>query len=173
MKFYCEDCGIVEDFEHKVVTRTYEIKGQQITSDVSIKVCAICGQELSGDGLIDEELKIFRDKYRESNGLLTSAQIKKIRSQMKLTQREFAVLLGMGEKTITRYELGQIQEVAMDNLMRMGNTIEYINMVIEKRDIDITLKEKLKKYKSAVAKNNVEWKPIKMEGKSYGKYEAA
>lgn len=61
------------------------------------------------------------DAYRKKNNLLTSFEIKKIRSKYKLTQSELAFLLGLGEITITRYETKQIQETSNDTMLREIN----------------------------------------------------
>ena len=49
-------------------------------------------------------------------------EIKKIRKKYNLTQSAFSKLLGFGEKTITRYENGSIQDLAHDNLIRLMNS---------------------------------------------------
>ena len=61
------------------------------------------------------------DAYRMKKNLLTSFEIKEIRSRYKIAQSELAFLLGLGEITITRYETKQIQEVSNDNLLREIN----------------------------------------------------
>lgn len=61
------------------------------------------------------------DAYRKKNNLLTSFEIKEIRSKYKLTQSELSFLLGLGEITITRYETKQIQEISNDNMLREIN----------------------------------------------------
>ena len=71
--------------------------------------------------LDDISLKQFYDEYRRRNNLLFPNEIKKIREKYNMSQTEFAKLLGMGAKTITRYENGTIQERTHDNLIRAVN----------------------------------------------------
>lgn len=52
---------------------------------------------------------------------LTSQEIKEIRLELGLTQQQFADLLGLGDKTITRYETG-----ASEITMQISNHIRMI-----------------------------------------------
>lgn len=70
--------------------------------------------------LMDQNLLAARDGFRREKGLLTSAEIAEIRSYYGLTQSEYALLLGWGEVTITRYESKTIQDETYDNIMRMS-----------------------------------------------------
>lgn len=70
--------------------------------------------------LTNKNLKIIRNKYREINNLLTDDEIKKIREKYGLSQKDFAIILGFGEITITRYETKQIQEKAQDSIIRLA-----------------------------------------------------
>lgn len=69
--------------------------------------------------VMDSNLLKVRDAYRKAKGLLTSYEISEIRSYYGLTQSEFALMLGWGEVTVTRYESKTIQDETYDSLMRM------------------------------------------------------
>lgn len=142
-KLYCMNCGFIENYKNINKIKTYEINGEKITCEVNVKICMVCGEELSGEKTIDEELKIFREEYKRCHNLLTSEEIKEIRKKLGMTQKEFANYLGFGEKTITRYELGQIQEVANDNLMRLALSTDTMNMVLKVRILSKTLERKI------------------------------
>ena len=60
----------------------------------------------------------LKDAYRESEGLLTSAEIVAIRKQYGITQKDLCILLGWGSKTITRYESHQVQDRAHDTILK-------------------------------------------------------
>lgn len=76
------------------------------------------------------------DAYRKKNNLLTSSEIKEIRSKYKLTQMELSFLLGFGEVTITRYETKQIQETSNDNILREinNNAILALNLLEKNKE---------------------------------------
>lgn len=72
--------------------------------------------------LMDENLLAARNAYRIVHGLLTSQDIVQLRKKFGLTQKEFALLLGWGEITITRYETKQIQNETHDSILKAVRT---------------------------------------------------
>lgn len=120
-KYYCPNCNKMMDSEVVERLETLNVRGQEITLKVKMRVCKECGEPLVDDELDDISLKQFYDEYRRLNNLLFPNDIKKIREKYNMSQTEFAKLLGMGEKTITRYENGTIQEKTHDNLIRAVN----------------------------------------------------
>ena len=93
------------------------------------------------EGMWNESLLNGLDAYRIKNNLLTSFEIKAIRSKYKVTQAELSFLLGLGEVTITRYETKQIQEVSNDNMLREinNNALLALNL-LEKNKEKFSLK---------------------------------
>lgn len=85
--------------------------------------------------LMNENLLVARDAYRSAHGLLTSQEIVQLRKRYGLTQKEFALLLGWGEITVTRYETKQIQDETHDNLMKVArdNALEARNLLVRNR----------------------------------------
>ena len=60
----------------------------------------------------------MKNAYRAKIGLLTSNDIIAIRQKYGISQSDLALLLGWGEKTITRYEGHQVQDAAHDSILR-------------------------------------------------------
>ena len=60
----------------------------------------------------------MKEAYRRIQGLLNAKAIKAIRSKYSISQKDFSILLGWGEKTITRYETYQIQDKAHDSILK-------------------------------------------------------
>lgn len=61
--------------------------------------------------------------YRKESNLLTSEQIIAIRKKYRLTQLQFAKLLGINKDTLISYENGALQDIAHDNLIRLISDI--------------------------------------------------
>ncbi|MDD4184419.1 MAG: type II toxin-antitoxin system MqsA family antitoxin [Candidatus Izemoplasmatales bacterium] len=119
MKLYCEKCGRVEEYQVKAINQTFDVRGIQVDASINVSVCNVCGSEVFNRELeIQNDILVF-DGYKEKKGLLTSKQIKYLREMYGLSQSAFARLLGFGEKTITRYENGSIQDDAHDNILRL------------------------------------------------------
>lgn len=118
LKGFCPECGDYVDFTSKEIVRTFDSKG--ISVDVLQKecFCRVCGAPVFNEEIDREnELAIF-DAYKEKVGLLTSKQIKDIRGKFGLSAYSFALVLGMGGKTITRYENGSIQSRMVDFFLK-------------------------------------------------------
>ena len=101
---------------HVLETNTY--KGQSVEYDAQYTYC-----ELSDESYANEEQLTINDiamknAYREKMGLLKSTQISEIRSKYNISQADLCILLGWGQKTITRYESHQIQDNAHDSILR-------------------------------------------------------
>jgi DNA-binding transcriptional regulator YiaG len=57
------------------------------------------------------------DAYCETHGLLTSSQMKDRRRNLGMSQQQFAKYLGVGSSSVKRWELGWIQDKAMNDLI--------------------------------------------------------
>jgi len=90
-----------------------------VEAEVKHIFCKDCGEELYDTDIERENTIRINDAYKQKNGLLTSEQIKRIREKHHLSQKKLADLLRTGEKTITRYENGAIQDPSYDLLLRI------------------------------------------------------
>lgn len=119
MKKYCGNCEAFHEANEIKEAREYTIKGAKIKAEITILTCYHCGEEIyDKDNEIKNDIIMF-DEYKKINGLLTSKDIIDIRDKYHLSQSALSKLLGFGEKTITRYENGAIQDRAHDNLLRV------------------------------------------------------
>lgn len=80
----------------------------------------------SGTEIFDRNIEIENDQrlydiYKKQNNLLTNFEIKKIRQKYGLTQKEYALVIGVGEVTVHRFEKGAIQTEAVDSIMKLSN----------------------------------------------------
>ena len=63
--------------------------------------------------------RLLADKYRSAHGLLTSEELKERRERLSMSQAKFAEYLGVGIASVKRWEMGKVQESAMDALIRL------------------------------------------------------
>ena len=80
----------------------------------------------NGEEVFDRNIEIENDQrlydiYKKQNNLLTNFEIKKIRQKYDLTQKEYAIVIGVGEVTVHRFEKGAIQTEAVDSIMKLSN----------------------------------------------------
>lgn len=141
--FYCSSCEELHDTKIIEKEQTLSVKGKNITLAVRIRVCQECGEEILDEELDNETLSRFYDEYRRLENLLLPSEIKTIRQRYNLSQSSFAKLLGFGEKTITRYENGAIQDACHDNLIRLMDSWESFVLIWKERKDVLSEKEQL------------------------------
>jgi putative zinc finger/helix-turn-helix YgiT family protein len=82
--------------------------------------CEICGETFYTVEQADQRQERAIERARQDDNLLTPRQIKSVREDLGLTQRQFEDLLGVGEKTCVRWENGRVcQNTATDRLIRL------------------------------------------------------
>lgn len=108
--------------EHEV--KTVLIAQQAIFKNINVNYKAmylLC--DLEDELYMDEHMMNhndlqIKDSYRRKQGLLTSSDIHNIRMKYGVSQKDMSILLGWGEKTITRYEGHQVQDKAHDMILK-------------------------------------------------------
>ena len=139
---YCLPCR--KTVEANVVERkeTYTVKGEPIEVLAQVAICPHCNQDLYDDELDSQTQQSVFNQYRQQHGLLTPKEIQRIREKYKLSQKAFSRLLGFGEVTIHRYELGSIQEKTHDLLIRQAEDADFIHRRYEENPKAVRSREK-------------------------------
>jgi len=130
---FCPNCE--EYRETRLVDReeTYAVRGEKITVPVKVRICSSCGESIGSDEADQEILDAVYAEYRRRFDLLTPERIKAIRQRYRLSQKSFAVLLGMSEATINRYEKGGLQDQAHDTAIRACEKPEIVRDLLARR----------------------------------------
>lgn len=89
----------------------------------------------NGEEIFDRNIEIENDQrlydiYKKQNNLLTNTEIKKIRQKYELTQKEYALVIGVGEITVHRFEKGSIQTEVVDSIMRLSNDPDNMSFLL-------------------------------------------
>ncbi len=116
----CPLCGN-RSLEHKHGEYRFEPPqnipgGTMIIADATWDACASCGEEI----LPDELTKAIEAEQYRRLGLLSPSEIRQVRQKTGLSAVDMANLLGVGEKSYTRWENGRsIQNKSNDTLIRL------------------------------------------------------
>ena len=102
----------------KSLTKELPIRGKRIKFRAQHYVCPECGIEADDLGLAAKNQKALSDAYRSAVKLLTGEQIIEARKKMGWTQERLARAANVGVASIKRWETGQIQTKAMDDILR-------------------------------------------------------
>jgi putative zinc finger/helix-turn-helix YgiT family protein len=94
--------------------RTYYVEG------VERERCTQCEEEFFFAGQSDELRARAAQLAREEQGLLSPQEIRQLRHDLGLTQSSLEAVIGVGEKTVGRWERGLYpQNKPADTLMRL------------------------------------------------------
>ena len=114
----CVNCD--NNLEERLVDFPSEIKGEcVIVPQMKAFVCLSCGYKTILPGEIAEFMRLAADVYRRQHNLLTSDDIRSRRRSLQMNQDEFARHLEVGVASVKRWEFGQVQDKAMDLLIRI------------------------------------------------------
>jgi HTH-type transcriptional regulator / antitoxin MqsA len=115
-------CGRRCDGEYREVTepQSFKVRGRQVTVPVTLLRCDACGDVLYTPEQAERAQEQVYTEIRRRENLLSPAEIASIRLGLGLKQDEFERLLGLGPKTVVRWESGRVfQSKAADALMRL------------------------------------------------------
>jgi len=148
---FCDKC--IKKVQWSFIERveTTEVKDEKIEMIQKVGICRECGHEIYVRELENENLSNLYSEYRRRKGLLQPSEIKSIREKYELTQVQMAKLLGLGDKTIARYENGAIQEASINTLMKLIDDEEIFKKVLIDNGDNLS-KEELSKVKKSVYK---------------------
>ena len=129
---YCPNCATEVNTIVREVTENYPVKGEDISVNARVRFCACCGVELWDDELDGQNLLEAYAMYRQKHNLMQPADIRATREKYHLSQTAFARVLGLGDKTITRYENGSIPDAAPNNLMDLVQQPSNFEVLLER-----------------------------------------
>jgi HTH-type transcriptional regulator/antitoxin MqsA len=99
--------------------REFPIHGTTVSVREQLYRCAVCGEEEYGFEQAVAAERRASELYREQNGFLQPDEIAALRRRWGLSQARLEDALGVGRKTVARWEAGRVlQSRALDNLLR-------------------------------------------------------
>lgn len=125
--------------------QTVEERVPRIFKDVEFKssgifeYCDIEDTFYATEEQITHNDRVIKDDYRKKVGLLTSSEIIAIRKKYGLSQKDFCIVLGWGERTIARYETHQVQERTHDIILRKvsNDPTWFAELLTEAKEINL------------------------------------
>lgn len=150
-KMLCTCC--MEEHEVKTV-RVMEhrnFKNVDVNYEATYFYCDLAEEFYIDEMQMQANNMVMKEAYRRMQGLLTAKAIKAIRSKYSISQKDFAILLGWGEKTITRYETYQIQDKAHDSILKKIEVDPEWFLSLLERTKEYLTEEAYKKYLNVAA----------------------
>lgn len=117
-KRLCTCCMEEHEVKTVAVRETAVFKNTEVCYDASYMYCDVADELYTDEQQMSKNDIQMKDSYRRVHGLLTSEEISSIRAQYAISQKDLCILLGWGEKTITRYESHQVQDKAHNSILK-------------------------------------------------------
>ncbi len=114
----CINCGKA-NLRKQEAALDGEFKGERFTVRMKGLVCPKCGFTTVEGQQMPEYMRLVADSYRGQHGLLTSDEIRNRRARLHMSQAEFARYLGVGVASLKRWEMGKVQDVSSDELIKL------------------------------------------------------
>lgn len=111
----CESEGTLKKVYGNI---TVSVRGLEIEVKSVQLVCSHCDSVFESPE--KDPLEEAYRKYREKNNWMQPEDIKKLRERYRLSQHEFADILGFGKATLSRYENGALQDNSSETLLEMA-----------------------------------------------------
>lgn len=106
-------------FERIERVRDFPIHGTTVSVREELYRCTECGEEEYSFEQAEAAERRAGESYREQNGFLQADEISGMRRRWGVTQAQLESALGVGRKTVARWEAGRVlQSRALDNLLR-------------------------------------------------------
>ena len=120
----CLNCGAALRLKKRAALEG-SYGGETFAVRATAMACPDCKYATVAAGNLDEYARAVADAYRVKHRRLTSAQLVAARARLGMSQRRFAAYLGVGEASVKRWELGKVQDKAMDELVRLKTQAAY------------------------------------------------
>lgn len=119
-QYICDNGDVVEANKTKVVERSeiYNVKGEPVTVLANVRVCPICGKDISDEVLDNAALQSAFDVYRRKHNIIFPAEIRALRELYGISQRGLGTVLDWGPITIHRYEAGSLPDESHNQVLR-------------------------------------------------------
>jgi len=114
----CPVCGA--DVKRLRANLSIQVGSRSIPVEDEYSTCTGCGEVFFAPSEMDDAMRAASSVVRREEGLLQPEEIRAIRENLGFSQAEFERLLGVGQKSVVRWEKGTgFQNGATDMLMRV------------------------------------------------------
>lgn len=151
-KRLCPCC--MEEHEVKTVAakETVTFKNVKVCYDGEYMYCDLAEELYADEQQMSQNDINMKDSYRRMMGLLTSGEISDIRAEYGISQKDLCILLGWGEKTITRYETHQVQDKAHNSILKkLAEDPEWFLSLLEDAKVNLSSQAYTKYLNTATA----------------------
>jgi len=131
-----DECPLCEGVRNLIYGKQQEkirVRGEEIDVLVNLFYCPDGDHYFQSFNDDEERIQSAYREYRKRKGFLQPEEIRQIRKQYQLSQRDFSRLLGWGDITIHRYESGALQDDSHNEVLLSIKSLENFEEYIERK----------------------------------------
>lgn len=117
-KDFCVTCRKETEYLLRKQNVIRSIRDKEYSFEITVAICAKCGEEMSIPGLIDRNVKEIDEQYRTIAGLVSMEDIEILMENYQIGKAPLSLALGFGEVTIPRYLEGQIPSKEYSDIIK-------------------------------------------------------
>lgn len=115
---FCVKCRDMKSYTLQKRLIKQNIRGEDLTFEITCAVCEECGELMSIPGIIDLNIHEIDEQYRKLKDLVSIEDINTLMELYNIGKAPLSIVLGFGEITITRYLLGQVPSKEYSDIIR-------------------------------------------------------
>lgn len=115
---FCTECRKETEYFLEKRNIVKNIKGKEYKFEITVAVCAECGEEMNIPGIIDKNIQEIDEQYRSAEGIVSIDDIERLMKIYKIGKEPLSVALGFGKVTIPRYMEGQVPSKEYSNIIK-------------------------------------------------------
>ena len=119
---FCIECRKETEYLLQKKDIVKSIRDKDYTFEITVAVCAECGEEMSIPGLIDKNVREIDEQFRAAEGLVSIDDIENLMKIYKIGKAPLSLALGFGEVTIPRYLDGQVPSKEYSDIIKAALT---------------------------------------------------
>ena len=117
-KKFCFCCMEEHEISIVKIRENNIFKGETVEYDATYEYCEKANETIASEKMMSSNDISMKNAYRKKMGLLETTEICAIRQKYGISQSDLSSVLGWGEKTITRYESHQVQDMAHNAILQ-------------------------------------------------------
>ena len=126
MKMFCEECMATVEADVLVETEKTRVRGVDLVVDNAYPVCRQCGSRIADSAYMEANLERAYCAYREAEGIPSPEHLQGLRDAAGWSQRQLALLLGIGLASLQRYEAGSLPSKSHASILKRSQDPSYL-----------------------------------------------
>lgn len=139
--FFCETCFHDVEADVTEALESATVRGVTVSALCAHVICPHCGSRIADPALTDANLARIYTAFRDLQNIPQPQELRALRERYGLSQRQFALLIGIGLASLQRYEQGSLPSESHAEILRNAFDLRYLKKRLRERTADFSEKD--------------------------------